>query len=106
MDMQLKEQLAGKLFAAGFGMLFFGLGAMRSVKVVELLITQKHDIDLYETSEIYVDFGTKGYCAFHGTMSLFFMGVGLSFFYLGLLKRNKYADYGKDFEVHYERALH
>ena len=106
MNMQLKEQLAGKLFAAGFGILFFGLGAMRSVKVVVLLITQKHDIDLYETSEIYVDFGLKGYCGFHGTVALFFMGVGLAFLYLGLLKRNKYQNYGNDFEINYERVLH
>lgn len=106
MSTDFKEHLASKLFAATFGILFFGLGAMWSKKVIELIASQKHDIDLYETSEIYVDFGLKGYCGFHGTVASFFMGIGLSFIYLGLLKRNKYRHYGLDFEVNYERVLH
>ena len=100
-----QELIASKLFAGFFGVLFVVLGAQRSIKVLELIITQKHDIELYETSEIYVDFGAKGYCTFNGIVSLFFMGLGVAFLYLGVFKRDKYEGYGEGFELNFERAL-
>ena len=100
------EYFASKLFAAGFGTLFLVLGILRIKKVLWLLFTQQHDIDLYETSEIYVDFGATGYCGFNGVVALFFISLGIAFLYLGLFKKYDKGDYFKDQTLHKERLWH
>jgi hypothetical protein len=103
--MKINEQLSGKLFATLFSLLFSGIGAMRMQKVIELLFNHEHNTLLYDTSEIYADFGAKGYCVFYGIVGGFFIGIGMAFFYLGVLKRNKYEGYGEQYQLNMQRIL-
>ncbi len=88
--MELNEEFSGKVYAAIFGLAFFLVGMERLFDTLRYFFSSTYQYRLYETNNIYAEFGAVAYTVCNLLAVVFFAGIGVAFWYFGLVRKYEY----------------